>query len=394
MELPVSSELEPVSGSPRPFSIAHGPSRRLFCRLHVACADGSPRAWLLAVIAWVPLLVSDVLRVATGPRHVPILLDLSVHTRLLIGIPLLILAERILEQRCRVATDQLYAGNFAERASLDRIFDRAERLGDSRLVELAILALAILGGQSLLWGLVGPTGLFAGISDAGGLSFARLWYAIVAWPLAQFLLLRWIWHWSIWSYVVVRLSRLPLATIATHPDHAAGIGFLGEPIHGFASFVLAISALLASAWGIKILAGRASVQAFIPDFITFLVLAIVLACGPLLLFSTTLYRARQREIARYNGLALDYVRAFHRKWIEERSGADDLLGTADLQALNDLCGAFASLDRARLVPFGSRLIVSVLIAAVIPMLPLVAAEVPLDELLRRIASALLGGIPG
>jgi hypothetical protein len=394
MELSVSSEPAPGNAGPRPFSIAHGPSRRLLLRLHFARADGSPRVWLLAVIAWVPLLVSEVLRVATGHPHVPIVLDLSVHTRLLIGIPLLILADRILEQRCGVAVDHLYAGNFAERVTVDRIFDRAERLRDSRLAELAILALAILGGQALLWGLTGPTGLFSGISDAGEISFARLWYAIVAWPIAQFLLLRWIWHWSIWSYIVVRLSRLPLATIATHPDHAAGIGFLGGPIHGFSSFVLAISALLASAWATRVLTGRATVQALVPDFIAFVVLAVVLACGPLLLFVGMLYRARQREIARYAGLALDYVRAFDRKWIEARSNAGELLGTADLQALNDLCGAFASLEKARVVPFGPRVIVSVLVAAVIPMLPLVAAVMPLDELLRRIAKALLGGLPG
>lgn len=389
----MSSEPEPGNAAPRSFSIAHGPSRRLLARLHLVRADGSPRASLLVVVAWLPLLASDVLRVVTGQPHVPIVLDLSVHTRLLIGIPLLVVAERILEQRCGVAAGQLYAGNFAERTTVDRIFDRAERLRDSRLAELAILALAILGGQALLWGLVGPTGLFAGVSDAGELSFARLWYAIVAWPIAQFLLLRWIWHWSIWSYVIVRLSRLPLATIATHPDHAAGIGFLGEPIHGFSSFVLAISTLLASTWATRILAGRATVQAFVPEFIAFLVLMVLLACGPLLLFVGMLYRARQREIARYNALALDYVRAFHRKWIEARSGADELLGTADLQSLNDLCGAFASLEEARLVPFGLRLIVSVLVAAVIPMLPLVATVMPLDELLRRIGKALLG-LPG
>ncbi|HEX7835981.1 MAG TPA: hypothetical protein VF469_00895 [Kofleriaceae bacterium] len=389
----MSSEPEPRNTAPRSFSIAHGPSRRLLARLHLVRADGSPRAALLVVVAWLPLLASDVLRVATGQPHVPIVLDLSVHTRLLIGIPLLVAAERILEQRCGVATGQLYAGNFAERTTVDRIFDRAVRLRDSRLAELAILALAILGGQALLWGLVGPTGLFAGISDGGGLSFARLWYAIVAWPIAQFLLLRWIWHWSIWSYIIVRLSRLPLATIATHPDHAAGIGFLGEPIHGFSSFALAISTLLASTWATRIVAGRATAQTFVPEFIVFLVLAVLLACGPLVLFMGMLYRARQREIARYNALALDYVRAFHRKWIEERSDAVELLGTADLQSLNDLGGAFASLEDARLVPFGPRLIVSVLVAAVIPMLPLVATVMPLDELLRRIGKALLG-LPG
>lgn len=390
----MSSEPERGGGGPRQFLIAHGPSLRLLRRLRLARADGSPRAWRLVVVAWVPLLAGAVLRVITGHPPAPLLFDISVHTRLLIGIPLVIGADRILEQRCRDAVGQLYEGAFAERARVDRIIDRAERLRDSRPVELALLALVFLGGQALLWGFVGPTGLFAGISDAGTISFARLWYAIVAWPIAQFLVLRWLWHWSIWSYAVVRLSRLPLATIATHPDRAAGIGFLAAPIHGFSGFVAATSALLASAWATRILAGRASVQALAPELVAFVILAVILACGPLLPFAGMLYRARYRELVRYNGLALDYVRAFDRKWAESRPDPERLLGTPDLQSLNDLHGAYGSLVKTRLVPFDPWLIAVICVAALVPMLPLVATAVPLDELLRRIGHALLGGISG
>ncbi|HEX8111986.1 MAG TPA: hypothetical protein VF516_29845, partial [Kofleriaceae bacterium] len=269
--------------------------------------------------------------VATGHSVAPILRDISVHTRLLIGIPLLIQAERILEQRCRSAVEQLYAGRFADRAVVDRIIDRARRLRDSRAIVLVIAAIAVGGGQALLWGFSELTGPFAGITEPGELTFARVWYVFVAWPIAQFLLLHWLWHWSIWSYVTVHLSRLPLATIATHPDRAAGIGFLREPINGFSGFVLALSALMASGWWMQILHRRVTLQAFVPEFAAFVILAAIFACGPLLLFIGMLYRARHREIDRYNELALDYVRAFHRKWIEQRSDRDEILGTADVQ---------------------------------------------------------------
>jgi hypothetical protein len=388
----VSTELERGIVEPRQFSIAHGPSLRLLHRLHLTRADGTPRAWVLVAIAWVPLFAGALLRVAVGERPAPILFDISVHTRLLIGIPLLVQAERMLEQRCRGAVNQLYRGNFAERAATDRIIDRAERLRDSRLVEVMLFVLLIAGAEAMLWGFVGPTGLFTGVSEAGELSFARLWYVTVSWPIAQFLFLRWLWHWTIWSYVLVRLSRVPLATIATHPDHAAGLGFLGGPMAGFAGFVLAISTLLASAWGTQILAGRAEMQAFVPSFFGFAVLAVVVACGPLLPFVGILYRARHREVSQYNGLALDYMRTFHRKWVESRP-TENLLGTPDLQSMNDLCGAYTSLVQVRLVPFGPRQLSMIWIAALIPMIPLIATAVPIDKLIRTIGGALLGGIP-
>jgi len=393
MERPASAELARGIEEPRQFLVAHGPALRVFDRMHLTRRDHSPRAWALVLIAWVPLFVGALLRVSVGDLPAPILFDLSVHTRLLLGIPLLILAERLLEQRCRGAVFQLYRGNFAERAAVDRIIDHAERLRDSHLAAIVMLIIVIAGGQAMLWGVVGPTGLLAGITDAGGLSFARLWYVLVAWPIAQFLFLRWIWHWTIWTTVVVRVSRLPLATIATHPDHAAGLGFLGGPISGFAGFVLVIATLLASAWGTQILDGRATVQTFVPSFFGFLVLAAVIACGPLLLYTGHLYRARFRDIAEYNAVALEYVRAFHRKWVETRPDDEKLLGTPDLQSLNDLCGAYESLVQVRLVPFGPRQILSIWLAALIPMIPLVATTMPIDKLIRTIGGALLGGIP-
>jgi hypothetical protein len=389
----VSAERDAGLEPQAPFSITQGPFLRLLRRLHLTRADGSARPWPLVAIAWGPLALGGLVCLASGHPTAPILGDISVHTRLLVGIPLLLQAERILEQHCRSAVAQLHAGQFAERAVVDRILGRAERLRESRPLVLVLAALALVGGQALLWGFSSLTGPFAGIAAPGELSFSGLWYGFVAWPIAQVLVLRWLWHWGIWSYVTVHLSRLPLATIATHPDRAAGIGFLSEPINGFSGFVVALSALLASGWLTRILHHRVPLQSFVPEFIAFVVLAASFACGPLLLFIGVLYRARHREIDRYNRLALEYVRAFQRRWVEERSGRDELLGSSDLQSLNDLCGAYEHLDRTRLVPFGPRTLVGLLVAAVVPMLPLVAATMPLDQLLKQLGHVLLGTLP-
>jgi hypothetical protein len=342
----MTEELERGAGPSRNFDLAHDVSLRVLDRLHLARPDGTPRTLVLVALAWLPLCFGGLVPLAFGQPPAPILFDLSVHARLLIGIPLFVRAGQLLAIRCDRAVEQLYRGEFAERAAVDRIVDRAERLRDSHLFELLMFVLVFAGAQALLWGLVGPSGVFGGLLDVGELSFARLWYVSVSWPLTQFLVLRWLWHWAIWSYVLARLARLPLATIATHPDRAAGIGFLGGPLAGFSGFVLSVSVVLASAWGTQILDGRAVVQAFVPSFLTFVVVSMVIACGPLLLFVPMLYRARHREIGAYNLLALDYVRSFHRKWIDARPGGEALLGTPDLQSLNDLLG---TCNRSRLM---------------------------------------------
>lgn len=374
------------------FSTAGGPFLQLVRRLHLTWVDGSPMAWVLVAITWAPLCAGALLRMAFGLRPAPILFDLSVHTRLLIVIPLVIQAERLLDRRCADAIGQLYRGKFADQASIDRITHRAARLRDSWRVELAIFALALVAGQVVFWGHVGSTGLFSGVSGAGSTSFAHLWYATIAFPIAQFLIVRWLWHWVVWSYVVVRLSRLRLATLATHPDHAGGIGFLATPISAFSGFVIAFAAMIASAWGTKILDGHATLQTYVPSFVAFLALAVVVACAPLVAFAGMLYRLRHRDIARYNGLALDYVRDFDRRWIEDRT--EPLLGTPDIQSMADLANTYDQLVKIRLVPIGPRAIAGLWTAAVIPMIPLILTAMPLTELMRHVGGALLGGLPG
>ncbi len=377
---------------PQPFSTRRGPFLRLLGRLRLTRWDGSPRVWVIAAIAWVPLCIGTLVRMAFGHRPPAIVLDLSVHVRLLVTVPLVLLADHVLLQRCGEAVKQLFDGAFADRATLERLVEQTRRLRDARVVELVMLAIALFGGQATLWGLFGATGPIAGVSNAGSLSFAHLWYVTLALPLVQFLILRWLWHWLAWSSLVVRVSRLPLATIATHPDHAAGIGFFETPISAFSGFVFAVAATLAAAWETQVLGGHAKVPSLAPTFCVFVVVSMVLAYVPLLAFTGMLYHVRHRELVRYNGLALDYVREFDRKWIGPRT--ETLLGSSDIQSMADMANTYENLVKSRIVPFATRSLFAIWIAALVPMLPLVAMTVPFHDLLLHIGRTLLGGIPG
>ena len=380
----------------RHFWMAQGPFLQALHRLHLTHRGGSPRVVVIVAIAWLPLCIGALSRVVVGQSPAPILFDISVHARILIAIPLMIVGERLFALRARDVIDQLYDGHFAERAILDRIIDRAERMRDSRVVLLAIGAVAMSGGVSVL--MFGSAGVVSGIEEAGALSFARVWYALVAVPIVQVLLLRWLWQWAIWSYLLLRLSRVKLAVIATHPDHAAGIGFLGTPISAFAFLVGAAATTRAAGWATEILDGRTTLQACVPSFVVLLLAAVALACGPLLAFAPLLYRARHATVLQYNGLALRYVRKFHRKWIERRPDVTHdenvtkrpLLGTPDIQSLNDLIGSYEALVELHPVPFGLRALVAVWLATFVPMLPLVFTAMPIEEVFQRLGQMVIG----
>ena len=379
-----------VAPAPREFSlIAGGPFYQFARRRNLIAPSGLVRMWWFVGLAWLPLLVDTVVRAAVGARLDPIVYDIAVHVRFLVSLPLLFMSERLVAASVRAAVIGLYQSKLADHAKLDEIIDGAERLRDNRWVEVALAALAVTGGQLALWGVTGPTGLFAGIEHAET-SIARIWYTAVALPLLQFFAARWFWRWVIWTIVLVQLSRLPLDTIATHPDRAAGLRVLSGPVSGFAGFELAFASTLSAVWGTQLVDGRVTVPSLGPMLLLFIAIAFVVALGPLLLFSPHLYVAQRRALLDYNRFAFDYVRQFHQKWIVKRGGASPL-GTSDIQSLADLANSYGVISGTSNFVIGSRKLVELWLAALVPMLPLIATVVPVNEWLGRLGSALFGG---
>jgi hypothetical protein len=379
---------------PRPFSLNDGgPFFRLMTRLGMLTPAGMVRSWWLSLIAWLPLALAQPVRALAGLPLDPSFFDLSVHTRLLVALPMMLLAERLVEAACRSAVSTLYLGDFAEPKALDRVVQSAERLRDAWWPEAALAALAVTGGQLSLWQVFGPTGYFAGTTDVGPFSFARVWYVTFALPLVQFVMLRWLWRWGIWSHLLVRLSALPLKLLATHPDLAAGLSCLARPLSGFGGFGFATGAILAGAWGTRMVTHHTTVEALLPSLLAFLLTVLAVAVAPLLLFCGHLYRARRRTLAEYGDFATDYAQSFHARWILSKAPGPEALGSPDIQSLSDLANAFLVINKTRFFAFGVRSVLALWSGAILPMVPLFASMLTVETVLKRILTTILGGLP-
>ena len=382
----------PAVSPDAPFSLTHGgPFYRLIGRLHLRKPDGRTRTLALVLLLWIPFVVAALVYAAAGRGWDRTFLDLTAHVRLLIALPLLLTAEHFLETRCELVGQMLRESSIVDRASLRAIFKRALQLRDARNVEATLAIIALLGGQAALWGITATGFMSLHTPHFAPASLPSYWHAGVALPVFQFLLMRWLWQWFVWCLLLARLSRLPLNANGLHPDCASGLKFLSAPVDAFAVFVACISSLAAASWLVAILAGRATLQSVGPTFLVFVVVALVIACGPLLLFSRQLYSAREREFASYTAFAHDYVCAFRARWLT--GPLDDpatALGTSDLQSLADLGNGFRPVADAGIVPVSTRALLTIGIAAVLPMLPLIVASVPLPTLISHLGKALLG----
>lgn len=377
--------------------VAGGPLYRRLRALGVIRDDGHDTRRLIALsvaVTWAPLAILSVLEWSRTGRLSPLFDHIGFHVRLLVAIPLLFVAERSVHGRTRRCIDRFLGGGWAGEgeAAVARLTSSAARWRDATTPELLLFALAIAGSQAVLAGLTGPLGVAKEHAEARW-SAVMIWYGFVALPAWQFLLVRWLWRWAIWSRLLWGLSRLRLRPIATHPDRNGGMGFLSEPSVGFAWVMAASSALQAGVWADAVIWGGVSLDSLKQYLGVIIILALLLTLGPLLVFAMALWRARFDAIRDYDALARDYTRLFHERWIV-RGERDGLLGSADIQSLADLGNAYGVIRAMRLVPFRARAIIWVVAAIMVPMFPLILLRVPLLDLLQKLAGIALGGVPG
>jgi len=356
------------------------------------------RIVVIALLAWLPLLALAALegQALGGRAAIPFLLDVDVHVRFLVTLPLLIVAELVVHQRMRLVVSQFLERNLIPASALPR-FDAAIasafRLRNSVLAEVLLIAFVYIIGVLLLWrhyvALTTITWYAMPTAEGLKLSVTGLWYAYVSLPIFQFLLVRWYYRIFIWIRFLWQVSRIQLSLIPTHPDRVGGLGFLPNAVFAFMPLAVAHGALLAG-----LIANRIFyVGAALPDFkIEISVLAVFLLClvlGPLLVFSPQLAQAKRTGNREYGALAERYVREFDAKWLRGGAPADaPLVGSSDIQSLADLANSFEVVRTMQIAPITRDALIRLVVATLAPVVPLALTMMPLEELLRKLLGIL------
>jgi hypothetical protein len=377
-----------------------GPLYQLFRRAHLSGGHLEllrRRILLLSIFAWLPLMLLSLMggHALGGAIKIPFLYDIEAHVRFLVALPVLVAAELIIHLRIRPAVQEFVKRNMIvpeEMPKFQAAIDSAMRLRNSIGVEVGILVLVYTLGQ-WIWRsqiAIGAATWYATPLDAHlHLTPAGYWYAFVSVPFFQFILLRWYWRFFIWFRFLWQVSRLNLHLTPTHPDRAGGLGFLGKTAYAFGPILFAQGALLSGVIATQILFEGNSLLSFkveIAGFVAFFVLFIL---GPLCVFTPPLLDAKRKGLAEYGKLGSRYVQEFEGKWI--RGGApkgEELLGSGDIQSLADLGNSFSTIQEMRAVPFGIRDVTPLVVASVVPLLPLLLSVFSPEELVMQLIKIL------
>ena len=385
---------EPFLNEPRDFSLAlGGPLYQLWRRGRLtgdALEMMHRRVIVLSLLAWLPLLLLSVAQgTAWGGRvAVPFLQDVEMHVRLLVALPLLIVAELVVNQRTRLTVRQFVERGLipdAARARFDAIIDSAMRLRNSVIAEVSLIAFVYVVGVGFIWRtqVALPVASWYGTPAAGTWhpTLAGWWMGCVSLPVFQFLLLRWYFRLFIWTRFLWQTSRLDLTLVPTHPDRSGGLGFLAVVGYAFSPLLVAQGALVAGTIAERIFFAGATLPQFKLELVGVVVVLVFLVLGPMLVFGPKLAAAKREGLREYGTLAQRYVREFDQKWLRGGAAADEpFVGSGDIQSLADLGNSFQVVQDMRLVPFTWQTVLQLAVAILVPVAPLLLTMFSLEQL--------------
>ena len=374
-----------------------GPLYQFFRKAHLsgdALELVRQRIIVISLLTWLPLLILSALEgeLLGGSAAVPFLLDLEVHIKFLVIMPLLIVSELVVHQRMRFVVKQFLERHLISESALPRFnaaITSAFRLRNSVLAEVLLIAFVYGVGVLIVWRhyttLATATWYAAPTGEGLKLSFGGVWYGYVSQPIFQFLLMRWYFRIFIWMRFLWQVSRIDLSLIPTHPDRVGGLGFLSNTVFAFTPLAVAHGGLLAGFIANRIFYLGAALPQFKIEIVVLVIFVLCMVLGPLLLFAPQLAEAKRRGNREYGTLAERYVREFDAKWLRGGAPADEpLVGSGDIQSLADLSNSFEVVRTMGIAPITKQALVQLVAATLLPLVPLALTMMPLEELLKKL----------
>lgn len=353
------------------------------------------RIFLIISVTWLPLLILTALQGLAFNRDIdiPFWKDFASHARFLIVIPLLIFAEISVDSRLKELTAQFFKSGILDKSdyhNFEAIRKKVENLATTYLSDIFIIIIIALNlilrlnrleaDRVSFW-------FFLPGKEVATLSWSGFWFVLVSMPIMQFIMFRWIWRWIVWIIYFSKLSKLPLKLNSAHPDLAGGIGFLGFPPGPFTQVLFALAILFAATIAENIFFLNGTLPAFYPVMVGFAVISVLVNLAPLLVFTKPLLIQRRKGLFDYTTLIHEHHMQFDAKWLSEPNEGE-LPGMPDASSMADLNASFDYVKKMRLFPFDIKIMLSSILLAIVPMLPLFAFEYNLTELLVKILKML------
>jgi hypothetical protein len=346
-------------------------------------------AAILEALTWLPLFALSWMEgLAFGRVKIPFCYDIAAHVRFLFALPILVLAEIPIGRRLREVAGLLLTSGLVPAEDVGKfqaIFIDTLQLRDSRIAEILIVIAVYISSYTTIFEASFQSGnTWFRPTPQAGLTLVGYWYALMALPIFQFLIFRWIYRMAIWSKCLLGFSRLDLRLTPTHPDRAGGLGFLSQTLPPFGLILFALSSVVSGAIASRIPFEGGRFQDFQWTYVALIILFVIIFAGPMLIFTPKFLGLQARGLEEYRALATRYTQSFHRKWVERSDERQELLGTSDIAPLAGLESSYAIIKKMRFVPIDLGDFIMMVVPGLIPALPLLLTIVPPSVIVKTV----------
>lgn len=304
------------------------------------------------------------------------------------------MAESTTESALRRVLPQFVMRGFVDESlqpAFRAILARANALRRSRFVFLAMLALVALASfvgwtrgeemHELVWEQ----------TLDGSPHFGAIWLLFVSRPIFLLVLLAWVWRLGLLAWLFARIAALDLRLAPTHPDRTGGLGFLENLTVGLAPLFFALAVPIAGHWAHDAMYHGLDVGTLKFPAVGLVLVLAAIALAPLLAFFPRLRAVRRSSLAAYGTLLAEHGRLVERRWIRGETVEDHgLLSAPEIGPVADTVALYEIVAKMRSVPVGRKALMPVVAAAVLPLVPVFATQVPLKQIVAMLLKPLIG----
>lgn len=350
--------------------------------------------WVIATFVTLPIYM---LRIAQYPHELqdPWALfteELVVPVRIIISFPLFWVGKSVIEKVTDAALVQIRRAKLILPENMNELIDlihRHRKARSSVVVDLIAITIAItiaVAGIKFRLSYAHTTALLVDREHIMSLSWAGWWYVLVFTPVTLFVGMRSILAWILWIMSMTKLRKLPLQLNATHPDNAGGIGFLGLTTAALIPTVMALAASIEGVWFQTLRKGIQSPQSLFIPGLGLVAATLLFTFGPFLMWTGLLTKVRSEWLIRYGAVGNLVVSRFHEKWAERLSdfNPDEFLESPSGESTANFCEIYEQIEEMRFSPFSLLDVKRIVIAVVVPAIPLILTVIPLKELIAVI----------
>jgi hypothetical protein len=114
----------------------------------------------------------------------------------------------------------------------------------------------------------------------------------------------------------------------------------------------------------------------------------VVFLSPFAVFTPQLVTLKKRGLMSYGALGSRLVQSFDRKWMIREPG-EALLGAGDISSLADFTHSYEVIRSMRVFPIELAGLRAIIIPALLPALPLILTQIPLESALKVLLKVLV-----